>query len=86
MKRVIPWVVIGLMCLFTAPVFAQDILVWDKDHNKTFPDPEGAGAVDATYGVTKALDACGETYVTSMTLPTDLTPYNIIFIVMGTYC
>ena len=86
MVRLIPWIVTGLLISVATPAFSQDILVWDKDHDKLFFDPDGAGMVDATFGVTRALDACGETYDEGSTLPADLTPYNIIFIVMGNLC
>ena len=74
------------VCFIAASAFPQSILVWDKDHNKLFPDPEGGGNVDATYGVTKALAANGYLFTTTSTLPSDLGPYDIVFIVMGTYC
>lgn len=86
MRRIVPWVAVVFLCFLATTAFSQDILVWDKDHDQKFPDPEGAGNVDATYGVTKALDACGETYIKVTDLPTDLAPYKIIFIVMGMYC
>ncbi len=74
-----------LFCV-AAPASAQSILVWDKDHNKKFNDPEGGGQVDATYGITKALTANGYTFTTTTTLPGNLSPYNVIFVIMGTYC
>ena len=86
MRKCIPWIAVGLVLCLAAPVFSQSIFVWDKDHNKLFPDPEGAGQKDATYGVTKALTDCGYTYTTSTSLPPDLSSYDIIFVVMGTYC
>lgn len=73
------------LCLAT-PALSQDILLWDKDHSKKFPDPEGAGSVDASYGVEKALTDNGYAFVKQTKLPTDLSPYNIIFVIMGTYC
>lgn len=86
MRRCIPWVAAGLILCLTAPVFSQSIFVWDKDHSKLFIDPEGAGQVDASYGVTKALTDCGYTFTSSTVLPSDLDPYDIIFVVMGVYC
>ena len=77
---------VGLMLCFSLPAFSQSVLILDKDHNKTFVDPEGAGFVDATYGVKKALDECGYTYKVMYSFPSDLGPYDIIFLVMGTYC
>jgi hypothetical protein len=77
---------LGFMLALAMPAFPQSILVWDKDHDQLFPDPEGAGEVDATYGITKALDALGYTYdMTTATLP-DLEGYDILFLIMGTYC
>jgi len=87
MKRMIPWLAVGLMLCLAAPAFSQTILVWDKDHNKTFADPEGAGMKDATFGITKALTDCGYTDTTvSTSLPPDLSSYDIIFVIMGVYC
>ncbi|MHC4941459.1 MAG: hypothetical protein ACYTG7_00415 [Planctomycetota bacterium] len=86
MRRVIPWLVVGCLCLIAMPAYSQNILVWDKDHDLKFQDPEGAGSVTALYGTTKALDDNGYTYNVSKTLPSDLTPYDILMIVMGTYC
>jgi hypothetical protein len=80
------WLAMGLALCFTVPAYSQSILVWDKDHNLKFQDPEGAGLVDATYGVKKALTENGYTHTAVTTLPADLTPYDIIFVIMGTYC
>lgn len=86
MRRLLPWVVAGLVLCLATPVFSQTILVWDKDHNKKFQDPEGAGLVDATYGIQKALTANGYSFTTLTYLPADLGPYDIIFVIMGVYC
>jgi hypothetical protein len=86
MRKLTLLMVVGLLC-FSAPIaLSQDILVVDKDHNKTFPDPEGAGNVDATYGVTKALDDCGYAYTKVDNFPGDISRFDIMFIIMGTYC
>jgi len=76
----------ALAFLLAPMALSQSILVWDKDHNLTFQDPEGGGQVDATYGVTKALTANGYTFTKVTTLPADLSPYNILFVIMGSYC
>ncbi len=86
MRWIVPVLAAGLIFCLAAPAFSQSILVWDKDHDKLIPDPEGTGDVDATYGVTKALDDCGYTYTKVTQLPADLGRYEIIFLVMGTYC
>jgi hypothetical protein len=86
MRLLIPLLVAGLVLGLAAPALSQSILVWDKDHNRLFPDPEGGGNVDATYGVTKALDGLGYTYdVTLLPMP-DLSGYDILLLIMGVYC
>ena len=86
MRRILPWIAVGLVLCLAAPAFSQSILVWDKDHNKLFPDPEGAGNVDATYSVKKTLNNLGYTHTVTYSLPADLSPYDIIFVIMGVYC
>lgn len=75
-----------LSVFLVAPAFSQSILVCDKDHDLLFHDPEGAGNVTATYGITKALDDNGYAYTKVAGIPTDLSPYDIVFLVMGALC
>lgn len=86
MRLLIPLLVAGLVLGLAAPALSQSILVWDKDHNNLFADPEGGGNVDATYGVTKALDALGYTYDVTLVPMPDLSGYDILMLIMGTYC
>lgn len=86
MRRVLPLMVVALVFCLAAPVFSQSILIWDKDHNKMFADPEGAGSVDATYGVKKALTDIGYEFDAVNALPANLTRFDIIFVIMGVYC
>ncbi|MBU0756124.1 MAG: hypothetical protein KJ645_13355 [Planctomycetes bacterium] len=86
MRRCIPWLVMGLLCFIALPAFSQNILVWDKDHNKLFQDPEGAGPKDPTYGITKALNDNGYAYTVTTAASPNLNNYDILFLVMGVYC
>ena len=86
MRYLVPLVVVGLVLGLAVPALSQSILVWDKDHNLLFPDPEGAGNVTALYGVTKALDALGYTYDVTTSPTPDLSNYDILMIIMATYC
>jgi len=86
MKRITVALVAGLIFLLAPVAFSQDILVWDKDHGKLFQDPEGAGLVDASYGVTKALTDCGYTFDVTTSPNPNLGAYDILFLIMGTYC
>jgi hypothetical protein len=71
---------------FAAPALAQSILIWDKDHNLLFYDPDGSGLITAVDGIERALTANGYAFTTETTLPSDLGPYDVIFVIMGTYC
>ena len=86
MRLLVPLLVASLVLGFAVPAQSQSILVWDKDHNNLFPDPEGGGYVDATYGITKALDRLGYTYDVTTSPTPDLSGYHILFIIMGVYC
>lgn len=86
MRWTVPLLAAGLLFCLALPAFSQTILVWDKDHNTMFVDPEGAGSVDATYGVRKALSDNGYDYRVMSALPADLSPFKTILVVMGTYC
>jgi hypothetical protein len=86
MRLLIPMLVAGLVLGLAAPALSQSILVWDKDHDKLFADPEGVANVDATYGIKKALDALGYTYDVTTSPTPDLSSYNILFVIMGVYC
>lgn len=86
MRKLVALMVVGLLCFIALPAHSQSIIVWDKDHNKLFPDPEGAGNVDPTYGITKALDDNGYTYDVTTSPNPDLSSYDILLLVMGIYC
>lgn len=86
MKRAVLLLIVGAVCLMTPAALTQTILVWDKDHDKKINDPEGAGMVDATYGVSKALTDCGYAHQVVKTLPYDYMTADILFVIMGTYC
>ena len=67
-------------------VSAQTVLIWDNDNNSDFLDPEGAGNVGCEYGLQHALTANGITFTTVITLPTDLSSYDVVFVTLGIYC
>lgn len=64
----------------------QEILVFDNDLGDTFPNPDGGGTVGCEYAVENALADNGYSTTTYTFLPTNLDPYDGIFIVMGAYC
>jgi hypothetical protein len=85
----LPVAVITLMTLGLAGLAqTQQILIWDHDKgaDNMFYDPEGSGYVGCEYGIQRALSQNGVAATTLLYLPTDLSPYDAIFIVMGWYC
>jgi len=85
MTRTVLPLFIVIISFITSNAYSQSILVWDKDHELLITDPEGAGMVDATYGITKALTDCGYAHSVTNSIPSDLSPYDILFIIMGNY-
>lgn len=82
----IPGVMIIISLYLAHPSFAINILIWDYDGFVTFNDPESYDHVGCQYGIEKALSANGYSYTSTYWLPRDLTPYDVIFIVLGFYC
>ena len=78
-----------LACLFVggfaADAFSQNIYIWDKDLGEIFLDPEGSGMVGCEYAIKQCLTANGYTFTSGTTLPGDLSPYDILFVVMGVF-
>ncbi|UCE26987.1 MAG: hypothetical protein JSW52_11670 [Candidatus Coatesbacteria bacterium] len=63
---------------------ASTVLVWDHDMNQAFTDPDdGDGSMGSEVNVRAALEANGVTVVTSTVLPTDLSPYEAVFVLCG---
>jgi hypothetical protein len=71
--------------MIAAPALPQQILIWDNDQNKVFANPEGGGNIGCEYWIKQALTNNGYTHSTwsSMTLPADISGYDIIFVVLG---
>ncbi len=64
---------------------AANILVADYDGEMEFTDPDGADPVGSEYAVLNALDANGRDYDLVTDLPDDLTAYDIVFVLLGTF-
>lgn len=75
----------AMVLVFAASALPQQVLVWDHDMGKVFSDPEGGGNVGCEYGIQQALAANGYTYTTwnGNTLPADISPYDVIYVVLG---
>ncbi|KPL09992.1 hypothetical protein AMJ71_04805 [candidate division TA06 bacterium SM1_40] len=80
-------VLILLTCLLTAPAVccAQSVFIW-KMETESIVDPDGGGSVQQDYAVKRALDELELVYEVGRDLPEDLSPYRVIFVLMGWWC
>ncbi|MBN1424847.1 hypothetical protein JXA88_09850 [Candidatus Fermentibacteria bacterium] len=70
-----------LLFLFLAmSVQAANVFVYDHDDGATLTDPLGAGVVGTQFAVVRALQASGHQVTTSTVLPTNLSPYDAVFV------
>jgi len=68
------------------PLYGQNIYIYDRDLGDTYPDPVTSQPVGCEEAIRIALDQNGFSYDIATTLPADLNPYDLLFIVMGSYC
>jgi hypothetical protein len=82
MKRLL---VIFLLMLSTLAV--ADVFIWHNE-NPTFYffDPEDHIIVGGDYAVRKALDSLDVAYTQSSVLPADLSDYDAVFVLLGSFC
>lgn len=64
---------------------AQEIYIW-KMETEPILDPNGDGLVQQDHAVKRALDGLGLAYEGGRELPLELSPYRIIFVLMGWWC
>ncbi len=76
---------IGLVLFAPVFVFAAHCFIWDYPEPDSIYDSEAGTTIDDTYWLRQALTALGHTYVMNTTLPSDITPYAVIFAMCGWY-
>ena len=59
------------------------IFIWNYDALDVFDDPELGTSVDCAYSLEQTLLAHGYNYTKPTTLPTNLDPYDIVFVTLG---
>lgn len=74
-----------LILLIPSCLDAAYVLIWEYDTLDIFYDPVLAESVDCVHSLQKALLDNGHTYVTYPYLPTELNPYDVIFVTLGWY-
>ncbi len=73
------------VCAFFFPILlnAANVLIWEYDAADIFYDPQLGRSVDCPYWLEQSLTANGHTYTTTNTLPSDLSPYQVVFVTLG---
>jgi len=74
-----------LVLVMVSSAHAANCLIYDHDDNLSLNDPLGAGWVGTQYGIVRSLENLGHTVTTVLTLPADISGYDIIFICTGWY-
>ena len=77
-----------LLILIAAPLLlAAEVFIWHNE-NPTFHffDPEDHILVGGEYSIIKALDSLRIDYHLSTILPADLSEYDAVFVLLGSFC
>jgi hypothetical protein len=64
---------------------AANCFIWDYQSTDVIYDPEVGATIDHAYWVRQTLTALGHTYVMQTELPTNTSPYQVIFATCGWY-
>ena len=73
----------GVLLFIPMLAIAANVLIWEKDALDTFYDSQVGLTIDTPYWVEQTLSALGHTYTTVATLPTNLDPYDVVFVMLG---
>ncbi|MFC1887192.1 hypothetical protein ACFLYK_00110 [Candidatus Cloacimonadota bacterium] len=74
--------------MFILPLLlSANVFIWHNE-NPTFHffDPEDHILVGGDYGIKKALDSLNVEYDQSSILPADLSSYDAVFVLLGSFC
>ncbi len=77
-----------MLTLALLPIFLlADVFIWHNE-NPTFYffDPEDHIQVGGDYSIKKALDSLDVAYQQGSILPADLSDYDAVFVLLGSFC
>jgi hypothetical protein len=79
--------ILAAFLIIVPVILLADVFIWHNE-NPTFHffDPEDHILVGGDYSIKKALDSLDVAYVQSSFLPADLTGYDAVFILLGSFC
>jgi len=78
---------ITIFLLLLSVLTVADVFIWHNE-NPTFYffDPEDHILVGGDYAIRKALDSLDVQYTQSSILPEDLSDYEVVFVLLGSFC
>ena len=71
------------LTLFTLPLLAEHVFIWNYDDEDIFYCDEYGGNIDCSYWIEQTLSFNGHTFETDTLLPTDLSNYDVVFVTTG---
>lgn len=75
----------ALVLLFALPLCASNVFVWNYDDEDVFYCDEYGDEVDCAYWIEQTLLYNGHTCSVDTELPSDLSPYDVVFVETGWY-
>lgn len=73
------------LTLFTLPLQAEHVFIWNYDDEDIFYCDEYGGNIDCSYWIEQTLVFNSHTFVTDTVLPSDLSAYDVVFVTTGWY-
>lgn len=74
---------LGLLLLIPLFASAAHCFIWDYPDTDYIYEPEIGMTVDDTYWLRQSLTALGHTYDINTILPSDISPYAVVFAMCG---
>ncbi len=71
------------LMLFTLPLQAEHVFIWNYDDDDLFFCGEYGGTIDCSYWIEQTLAYNGHTFLTNTNLPSDLSAYDVVFVATG---
>lgn len=72
-----------MVLLLPIVTHAAHVYIWNYDPLDRFYESAIGDSVDCSYWVKQTLTSGGHTYVIGTTLPTDIDPYDAVFVLLG---
>ncbi|MCD4776551.1 MAG: hypothetical protein K8S15_10955 [Candidatus Aegiribacteria sp.] len=73
------------LILFAHPLYADHAFIWNYDDDDVFYCSEYGGSIDCSYWIEQTLTCNGHTFTTNTALPSDLSSYDVVFVLTGWY-